>query len=1151
MRSGLEELANRWGVATRYIDGTGVERTPSEVTVEAVLEALGAFEPDADPRWATAPETDTAPQCSAGVLPPRAWGVFTPLSALRASDAPDWGVGHLGLLDELGQVVADRGASVVSTLPLCATHHDQASPYSAISRQFFDERWVDPHWVAELLGVRSHLAAFPPGRPDGLADPQGAHHWVRTQLEALHAQVGMAPLVQQWRSVHPAVEQYARWKAARPDGANSETEVFIQWAVQAQLAQVSASLAGRDQHLYLDFPVGVVPDGFDVWANPDEFVPNVSVGVPPDKFFPNGQNWGLAPMHPQRCSHGGHRLFRDQLAAHMAHAGLLRIDHVMGLHRQFWIPANGDGTGTYVSMPHHELWSAVAELSNEYHCGIVGEDLGTVPDLVRETMRARNVAGFYLAQDEIRAPFRLGRPVPQRCVASLNTHDLEPVCAWWAGGEPAERVRDHLVGELASSGADVVMVSDSDLTADRRRFNTPGEVDETTWRYRSLMSIEDLRNRRGVGTDAARVLDNVATWRSTPGGSTPSGWRSPLDQQDIESFEAGTHGFVADRFGVHPAVVAGVCGSWASVWAPRATEVAIAGDFNGFARFALDSSDSGWWSGFVPSAMVGDYYKFNVRGRDGRWVEKADPLARTAEPAPSNASKITHDDLDYQWNDTGWMGNRSRRLPPDAPMSIYEIHLGAWQTGDAGAALNYREIANRLVAYVSDMGFTHVELMPVMEHPFGGSWGYHVSGFFAPTSRYGTPEDFAAFVDVCHQHDIGVIVDWVPAHFPTDEFGLARFDGEPLYEYTDPLLGEHPEWGSYVFDFGRGEVRSFLVSSARWWVERFHLDGLRVDAVASMLYRSYGRDEGQWSPNADGGPENFEAVALIRQVNHEVHHHHPDVLMIAEESTSWPGVTRPVSEGGLGFDLKWDLGWMHDTLDYLSTDPIYRRWRHEDITFRQMYATSERFVLPLSHDEVVHGKASLAYKMAGDRWQQLANLRLLFGYQYFAGGIPLIFMGGEFAQSTEWDHNRQLPWELLHFDEHRGVRAWVASLNELLTSRPAMFERSFEPEGFEWLHCDDREQSVFAWVRRARTVTQEMFVVAGFTPVPREHYQISVPGPGRWRCIANSDSSQFGGSDYPIVPVVSAQAAPDGTPQWSATLTVPPLGVLVYELESA
>jgi 1,4-alpha-glucan branching enzyme len=546
----------------------------------------------------------------------------------------------------------------------------------------------------------------------------------------------------------------------------------------------------------------------------------------------------------------------------------------------------------------------------------------------------------------------------------------------------------------------------------------------------------------------------------------------------------------------------------AAVWAPNASAVEIVGDWNQWVPEPLaPQGSSGVWAAIV-GARPGQRYKFRVQGQDGHATLKADPMALSAECAPSDASVVAGRS-GYVWGDDSWMRGRSATQPAAAsPLRIYEVHLGSWRQGIGG----YREIAEQLGAHVSSLGFTHVELLPVAEHPFGGSWGYQVSSFYAPTSRYGEPDDFRAFVDSMHRIGIGVIVDWVPAHFAKDAWSLGRFDGTALYEHADPRQGEHPDWGTYVFNYGRNEVRNFLVANALYWFDEFHVDGLRVDAVASMLYLDYSRAEGEWVPNAQGGRENLDAVRFLRECNSVVQERHPGVMMIAEESTSWPGVTASPADGGLGFTHKWNMGWMHDTLGYFREDPVHRRWHHGLLTFGLLYAFSESFVLPLSHDEVVHGKGSLLSKMAGDDWQRFANLRALYGWMWALPGAPLLFMGGELASWNEWNDGSSLPWHLLDHAPHRGVRDLVADLNAAGSRWSATWERDRDPAGFEWLEADDDRHSVYAFVRWAHHGSNALVCIANFTPVPRPGYRVGLPWPGEWEIVIDTDDAAYGGS---------------------------------------
>jgi 1,4-alpha-glucan branching enzyme len=625
---------------------------------------------------------------------------------------------------------------------------------------------------------------------------------------------------------------------------------------------------------------------------------------------------------------------------------------------------------------------------------------------------------------------------------------------------------------------------------------------------------------------------------------------SLVSAEHLRLFNEGSHFRLWEMLGSHVVDPGEGSGTCFAVWAPSADRVEVIGDFNGWSSGRhplIRRGSSGVWEGFVPGVGPGESYKYGIvpRGRGGRRVvEKADPLARFAEEPPRTASVVYRDE--YRWGDDEWMSGRSAKNALDAPISIYEVHLGSWQRPPAAAPgfLSYREVAPRLADYVSRTGFTHVELLPVMEHPFYGSWGYQVTGYFAPSSRYGRPEDLKYLIDLLHGRGIGVILDWVPSHFPTDEHALGLFDGTHLYEHADRRLGFHPDWNSFIFDYGRTEIRSFLVSSALYWLEEYHADGLRVDAVASMLYRDYSREDGEWVPNERGGRENLEAEDLLRRLNQEAYRRLPDILTIAEESTAWPLVSHPVEVGGLGFGLKWDMGWMHDVLDYVSRDPSHRRYHHSDLTFRQLYAFSENFVLPFSHDEVVHGKGSLWQRMTGDGSRKAANLRLLFGCMYAEPGKKLVFMGGEFGQQREWDHESSLDWHLLADPAHEGIRRWVADLNRLYRSEAALHELDCESEGFEWVAPDDHMQSVISFLRRPRDGREAFLVVCNFSQERRADYRVGVPWGGPWVERLNSDASRYGGTGSGSLGRVASEAEPFHGRPYSLTLTLPPLAVV-------
>ncbi|MGI8755076.1 MAG: 1,4-alpha-glucan branching protein GlgB [Acidimicrobiales bacterium] len=630
----------------------------------------------------------------------------------------------------------------------------------------------------------------------------------------------------------------------------------------------------------------------------------------------------------------------------------------------------------------------------------------------------------------------------------------------------------------------------------------------------------------------------------TPSESTPD----PLGlvgEQHRRLLTEGRHLDLHDHLGAHPGSVAATDGVAFAVWAPDAQRVAVVGDWNSWDHGThpmerVDGSDV--WAAFVTDAREGHRYRFAVTGATGRTVEHADPLARRCEAAPATGS-IVHRPR-HQWADDAWIAARDAADPRSGPMSIYEVHLGSWRRDPAEPERerSYTELAPELAAYVSDLGFTHVELMPVMNHPFGGSWGYQVTSYFAPTARWGEPDDLAQFVDVLHRAGIGVIMDWVPAHFPKDEWALARFDGSALYEHPDPRRGDQPDWGTHVFDFGRGGVRSFLLSNARYWLDRYHADGLRVDAVASMLYLDYSRAEGAWLPNEHGGRENLEAESLLREVNSTIHQDHPGVISAAEESTTWPGVSGPVDQGGLGFGFKWNLGWMHDTLDYLAEEPVDRGDHHDELTFSFHYAFSENFLLPLSHDEVVHGKGSLLTKMPGDRRQQLANVRALYAWMWAHPGKQLLFMGGELAQEREWDHDRSLDWYLLDDEGHAGVQQFVRALNHTYRDHPALWTADFDPDGFSWLVDDDADRSVAAFLRIG-TGGERLACLANFSLVPRYHYRVGLPCESRWIEVLNSDASTYGGSGAGNLDGVVADGEPAHGQPTSALFTLPSLAV--------
>ncbi|MCG6946194.1 MAG: 1,4-alpha-glucan branching protein GlgB [Deltaproteobacteria bacterium] len=626
---------------------------------------------------------------------------------------------------------------------------------------------------------------------------------------------------------------------------------------------------------------------------------------------------------------------------------------------------------------------------------------------------------------------------------------------------------------------------------------------------------------------------------------------SLLTDDDLHLFNEGSHFRLYEKLGSHLFAREGIDGAYFAVWAPDAREVYVIGDFNGWNKTShplQPKKQSGIWEGFIPGVGRGDNYKYHICSRfHGYKVDKTDPFALLFEVPPKTSSIVW--DLAYTWGDGKWMANRGDGNRSDRPMSIYEMHLGSWRRlpQEQDRPLSYRELAPELAEYMQKMNFTHVEFLPVMEHPFYGSWGYESLGFFAPTSRYGSPQDFMYLVDCLHQHGIGVILDWVPAHFPSDEHGLGYFDGTYLFEHADPRQRIHPDWDSLVFNYGRRELQSFLISSALFWLREYHADGLRVDAVASMLYLDYGRKEGEWIPNKYGGKENVEAIAFLRRFNEEIYKSHPEVQTIAEESTDWPMVSRPTYAGGLGFGMKWDMGWMHDTLSYMSKDPIHRKYHHNQLTFRLIYAYNENFVLPLSHDEVVHGKGSLIRQMSGDDWQRFANLRLLYGYMYGQPGKKLLFMGGEFGQWDEWYHEQSLHWHLLEYPLHASLQRWVEDLNKLYRNERALHQLDFDPAGFEWVDSNDSQNSVLSFMRKDRSKESPVLIVCNFTPAPRYNYRAGVPSGGFWREVLNSDAREYGGSGQGNMGGVEASPIPFHGRPYSLNLTVPPLGAMFFK----
>jgi len=1188
------------------------------------------------PRHAHLPVRDDEPSA-----PRRSFGVFAPLHAIRG--ARSTGTGTYGDLADLADWTTASGGGVVGLLPVLAGRLDdpaEVSPYAPLSRTFWSELYLDPAAIPELastpeaerlLHKRATVQGLDALRNADEIDPAAQMKILGPVFEKLargffrSASSDRRDAFEAFANDRPDLDRYARFRAVGetrgtswpgwPDdlrdgdlsrsadapGARVDTHRYLQWIAHEQLTHAAARAARGGPGLYLDLPVGVAPDGFDTWRHPELFATDIAVGAPPDGLAPQGQNWGFPPLDPRALRRDRYRHLRAILSHHMSVAGVLRIDHVMGLRRLFWIP-DGMSEGTYVEYPLEELLAILCLESSRHRTVLVGEDLGTVPADFRARLGAHRILRMHVAQTELeKGPGQGLDDAPALSAASVNTHDLPPFAAW-IEGDDLDRWRDlgvmtpeaageaqawratarrHLLGHLAIRGDEVpddpaalyraavrhlaagpsalLLLSLEDLWGETRPQNVPGTTDAyPNWRRkatRTLASLEDDPDITGLLASVARARG--ADLPATGPGSDPSPITTGLEpvppsiaDDDRYLFHEGSHVSLYRALGAHPSSKDGTDGTRFAVWAPGAQSVSVIGTWNGWRPDAdpmTRTESSGVWECFVPGVGAGAYYKYHVVSRvGGQHGAKADPLAFRTERPPSTASVVA--DLDYAWNDGAWMADRAARQSLDAPISIYEMHLGSWRrrADEEDRPLTYRELAAELPPYLRRMGFTHVEFLPVMEHPFDGSWGYQVLGYFAPTARFGPPTDFMHLVDRLHQAGIGVILDWVPSHFPTDAHGLGYFDGTHLYEHADPRQGFHPDWKSNIFNYGRREVRSFLLSSALFWLDRYHVDGIRVDAVASMLYLDYSRNDGEWIPNQYGGRENLDAISFLRQLNDEIGRRFPGVLRIAEESTSWPLVSHGTDRGGLGFDLKWDMGWMNDTLEYVSIDPFFRKGAHDKLTFRQMYAHSERFLLALSHDEVVHGKRSLLQKMPGDWWQKFANLRLLYAYMYALSGKKLLFMGAELGPWTEWNHDAELDWALESQTMHQGLRAFLADLNALYRGEPALHVHDVAGDGFEWIDCHDRDRSLLSLIRKGREGDPIVLGVFNFTPVVHHDVRIGAPVAGTWRQLLSSDARVYGGSGEGEVASLEAHEPGEHGRPVAIRITVPPLGAVFF-----
>ncbi len=1185
-------------------------------------------------------------QSKSGLGDERRWGVFAPLYSLRSEESP--GVGDLGDLETLTTWVADHGGEVVGTLPLLASFLDEfysPSPYSPVTRLYWNELFLDldaiPEW--ETCKEARKLA-------QQLNQTESSEEWLdyrsemavkRQVLEAMlaHLQKSKSARAKAFQAFAKSDKETARYAAFRAatekrqapwhdwpksmktgslrknsyNETNMLYHLYVQWNLNQQLKHLSQHSREKGLGVYLDLALGTHPNGYDTWRYGDIFAKQVATGAPPDPLFRGGQNWGFPPLHPERLLESQYEYFIECIRNHMKYAGVLRIDHVMGLHRLYWIPNGMKATeGVYVRYNFEHFYAILSLESHRNQTVLIGEDLGTVQPIVRKRMQQHRIQRMHVQ------PFANSATPPLQAVASLNTHDMPMMASFWTGTDIEDRYRlgfldsqqverehrdrkstckysiQHLkeqgwlskdveesypatpetlqqvleasINRLAASESRLLLLNLEDLWHETRSQNVPGTNDDQNpnWRGRTQRSLEEMMSDSSLND----YLNHIDCLRKEPVAealSQPEQEPHPKEtkseahlptstwgEQDRYYFGEGTHDRLYEKLGAHLEVDDNKPGVRFRVWAPRALHVSVVGDFNQWGDSAnpMQSVGHGVWETFVPYLEAGELYKYNIVAPWGMGDKhKFDPMGFSHEEPPRTASVVC--DLGYAWNDSKWMEKRGDKATLQSPISIYEVHLGSWMRDpkQPNRVLSFRELAPRLADYVEEMGFTHVELMPVMEHPFYGSWGYQCTGYFAPSSRFGTPQDLMYLIDLLHQRSIGVILDWVPSHFPRDDYGLAYYDGTATYEYEDSRRGYHPDWTSNIFDYGYGPVQSFLMSSALFWLEHFHVDGLRVDGVASMLYLDYSRNEGEWLPNIYGGRENLEAVEFLRRLNATVYRRFPDVQTFAEESTSWPKVSRPLYEDGLGFGLKWDMGWMHDTLQYLQRDPIHRKYHHNELTFRMLYAFHENFVLALSHDEVVHGKGSLLNKMPGDHWQKLAQLRLLFGYMYGMPGKKMLFMGQEFGMGREWDHDTSIDWHLLDEEPHQGLKNWVRDLNLLYRKQGSLHTRDCTPTGFKWVTVDDADNSIYGWMRTSSNPDAPVIVYANFTPVPRYKYRVGVPTAGFWHELANSDSQLYGGSGEGNLGGVQTEPVASHGWEQSIEMTLPPFGVLFFSPE--
>ncbi len=1166
------------------------------------------------------------------------FGIFTPIYALHSKRSV--GCGDLTDFKNLITWVASQQGSLVSTTPIHATFLDdpcEYSPYSAISRLFWNELYLDITAIPEFNGksVRNAVRQLNASKTIEYREIMALKRKILEPMSQRFAEnKNKNSEFENYLRSHPEAKDYAAFRATGerykkpwtlwPDrersgilpadiinDSNYHYHLYAQWQIFQQLSDVVTHAKAASTLLYLDSPLGVHQHGYDTWRFQQDFPSGATAGAPPDAVFTRGQNWGIAPLHPLEIRKSHYSYYIKCLRTIMPHHDLLRLDHVMSLHRLFWVPEGCEPKdGIYVRYPAEEFYAILSIESHRNKVELIGENLGTVPSYVNQMMKKHHLNPMYVLQYEIDSDHNELPHPTKHSVASLNTHDMPPFAAYFQGLDIKQRIKFGLLDKaaekqelqqrqtrlkkliaalstyglvttpnkdlteqilynslifLAASRVEYLLINLEDLWLETTPQNIPTlpQGESLNWQHRVRYALEDFQKNPHISW----LFEQIAHARKTKPPAQPKlleklspaspahqvlHYVSLITSDDLYLFNEGNHFRLYQKLGAHCLTYEGQDGVFFAVWAPNAKEVAVVGDFNGWNRHThalRPRESSGIWEGFIPGIKAGAVYKYFIHSHQHDYkVEKADPFGFQHEIPPKTASIVC--DLNYEWHDDQWMQHRKQST--DQPMSVYEIHLGSWRRvpEENNRFLTYREAAPFLAEYVQMMGYTHVELMPIMEHPFYDSWGYQITGFFAPASRYGTPQDFMYLVDYLHQHNIGVILDWVPSHFPHDQHGLAFFDGTHLFEHADPRLGYHPDWTSAIFNYGRSEVRAFLISSAQFWLDKFHIDGLRVDAVASMLYLDYSRKEGEWLPNIYGGRENLAAIYFLRRFNEEVYKNYPTVQTLAEESTSWGGVSKPTYLGGLGFGFKWDMGWMHDTLQYFAQDPIHRSYHHNEITFRMLYAFTENFMLPLSHDEVVHGKRSLLNKMPGTDWDKFANVRLLLGYMYGQPGKKILFMGNDIGAWDEWDCNKSIDWHLLNYAPHQGVQNWVKKLNHLYRNEPALHGTDCNSAGFEWIDCNDRDHSTISFLRKSTTGSEIILVIFNATPMVYKNYRIGVPFQGKWIEVANSDDLEYGGCGHGNKPFIMAEDHACHNRPYSLVLTLPPLAIIFYKYKN-